>query len=203
MKKIILSLGLVLAFGLANAQDKKAVSTGEGFANGDVFVTGAIGYGNTNDKNTNTKTDSFIITPQVALFVSDNIAVGVKVGYSSDKTTNPGGTTNDETGFLAGAFARYYFTPASKFSLFGQLGYDYQSKTDNIALPNKIKNYSNNFGLGLGLNYFVSSNFSLETGLALLNFGNSKSDVSGDNGKTSFSIGSEFRLVTIGVSYKF
>ncbi|MBC7523176.1 MAG: porin family protein [Flavobacterium sp.] len=203
MKKIILTLGLVLAFGLANAQDKKPASTGEGFANGDVFVTGLISYGNTNDKNTDTKTDSFKLIPQVALFVSDNIAVGVRVGFTTDKTKTAGTTTVDNPGFLAGAFARYYFTPASKFSLFGQLGYDYMSKTDNLALPNKIKTYSNNFGLGLGLNYFVSSNFSIETGLALLNFGNEKTDVSGDNGNTSFKIGGDFTKLSIGVNYKF
>jgi outer membrane protein len=200
MKKIILTVAAVFAFGFANAQDKK--ETSEGFSKGDVFVTGALTLGSTNDKNADVKTSSFEIAPQLGYFVTENIAVGVKVGYSSNKTKTVGTTTSDVSGFGVGAFGRYYFTPASKFSLFGQLGFDYGSLTNNLSTP-KVKLNTTDVNLGLGLNYFVSSNFSLEAGVAALSFGNSKTDLSGDKGDSSFSFGGDWRAVSFGVNYKF
>jgi len=200
MKKIILTVAAVFAFGFANAQDKK--ETSEGFSKGDVFVTGALTLGSTNDKNADVKTSSFEIAPQLGYFVTENIAVGVKVGYSSNKTKTVGTTTSDVSGFGVGAFGRYYFTPASKFSLFGQLGFDYGSLTNNLSTP-KVKLNTTDVNLGLGLNYFVSSNFSLEAGVAALSFGNSKTDLSGDKGDSSFSFGGDWTAVSFGVNYKF
>ena len=92
MKKIILTVAAVFAFGFANAQDKKESS--EGFSKGDVFVTGAFSLGSTNDKNAEVKTSSFEIAPQLGYFVSENIAIGLKVGYSSDKTKSSVATTS-------------------------------------------------------------------------------------------------------------
>ncbi len=52
MKKIVLSLAAVLAFGLtAQAQDKPTY----GFQQSDVFVEGNFGLNSTNDKNTEQK----------------------------------------------------------------------------------------------------------------------------------------------------
>jgi hypothetical protein len=200
MKKIILTVAAVFAFGFANAQDKKESS--EGFSKGDVFVTGAFSLGSTNDKNAEVKTSSFEIAPQLGYFVSENIAIGLKVGYSSDKTKSSVATTSDISGIEVGAFGRYYFTPASKFSLFGQLGFDYGSLTNNLTNP-KAKLNTTDINLGLGLNYFVSSNFSIEAGVAALSFGNAKSDVSGDKGESAFSFGGDWRAVSFGVNYKF
>ena len=201
MKKIILTVAAVFAFGFANAQDKKEKS-GEGFSNGDVFVTGAFTLGSTNNKNTDVKTSSFEVNPQVGFFVTENIAVGLSVGYTSDKTKASGTTTADQSGFVGGAFGRYYFTPASKFSLFGQLGAQYQSLTDNLSNPkNKINGFG--AGLGLGLNYFVSSNFSIETGLSVLEFASAKSNATGAKNVSAFNFGGDWRAVSFGVNYKF
>jgi outer membrane protein len=58
-------------------------------------------------------------------------------------------------------------------------------------------------GLGLGLNYFVSSNFSLEAGLAVLEFASAKADVEGAKNVSGFNFGGDLRAVSIGVNYKF
>ena len=133
MKKIILTVAAVFAFGFANAQDKKA--SNEGFSKGDVFVTGALSL--SSDKTGDDKSNSFNLMPKVAYFVTENIAVGVKLGFGSQKEETKIGTvtttTTDESSFTGGVFGRYYFTPASKFSVFANLGVDLISTKNKLA----------------------------------------------------------------------
>jgi len=200
MKKIILTVAAVFAFGFANAQDKKESS--EGFSKGDVFVTGAFSLGSTNNKNNDEKTSSFEIAPQVNYFVTENISLGLSVGFASDKADVNGVDTQDDSSVSFGLAGRYYFTPASKFSVFGQLAAEYVSTTDNLSTPEfKVNGFG--AGLGLGLNYFVSSNFSIETSLAVLQFASAKADVTGAENVTAFGFGGDWRAVSFGVNYKF
>jgi outer membrane protein len=201
MKKIILTVAAVFAFGFANAQDKKESS--EGFSKGDVFVTGAFSLGSTKDNNgAELKTSSFEIAPQVNYFVTENISLGLKVGFASDKSEDNSGDLSDDSSVSFGLAGRYYFTPASKFSLFGELGAEYVTVTDNLSTPEyKVNGFG--AGLGLGMNYFVSSNFSIEAGVAVLNFASAKADVTGAENVTAFSFGGDWRAVSFGVNYKF
>lgn len=59
MKKVILTVAAIFAFGFANAQE----TTEGGFANGDVFITGAVGFGSS--KTGEAKTNSFEVSPSV------------------------------------------------------------------------------------------------------------------------------------------
>lgn len=195
MKKLFFAAVAVLGFTATQAQEGN--STG-GFAKGDTFITGAFTI--SSDKTGDDKSSGFEIAPQVGYFVSDNIAIGAKIGYESSSAESSGVDTEDLAGFKVGAFGRYYFTPANQFSLFGQLGVDYASEEDKLA------NYKvNDFGvaLGAGLNYFVSSNFSIEAGVGVLGYNSSKPDVSGADATNSFSFGGDWTSVTIGVNYKF
>lgn len=196
MKKVLLSAVALLAFGFANAQEEK--STNGGFSKGDVFVTGAVTLSSTSmDED---KSSSFEIAPQVGYFLTENIAIGGKIGYSSEKAENAFGDTEDMAGFTVGAFGRYYFTPASQFSLFGQLGLDYASMEDKLA---DYKVNAIGAGLGFGMNYFVSSNFSIEAGVGVLGFASAKADVDGAEASNTFQLGGDWRAVTFGVNYKF
>ncbi len=197
MKKVLLSAVALLAFGFANAQEEK--SNG-GFSKGDVFVTGAFTFGSTNDKDLEVKTNGFEIAPQVGYFLTENIAIGGKIGYKSEKVETVGVDTKDMAGLTLGAFGRYYFTPANQFSLFANLGLDYSSMENKL---NDVKVNGIDAGLGLGMNYFVSSNFSIEAGVAVLGFSSEKADVTGADGKTGFNFGGDWRAVTFGVNYKF
>lgn len=197
MKKVLLSAVALLAFGFANAQEEKA---NEGFAKGDVFVTGAFTLGS--EKTGDVKSSSFEIAPQVGFFLTENIAIGGKLGFASMKAENAGGDTQDEAGFTVGAFGRYYFTPASKFSLFAQLGLDYSSMEDKLATDYTESELG--LGLGAGMNYFVSSNFSIEAGVAVLGYSsNDNGGGSGVDKTNNFSFGGDWRAVTFGVNYKF
>ena len=196
MKKVLLSAVALLAFGFANAQEEKA---NEGFAKGDLFVTGAFTLGS--EKTGDVKSSSFEIAPQVGFFLTENIAIGGKLGYKADKAENAGGDTQDDAGFTVGAFGRYYFTPASKFSLFAQLGLDYSSMEDKLATDYTEAELG--LGLGAGLNYFVSSNFSIEAGVAVLGYSSNDNGGNGADKTNTFSFGGDWRAVTFGVNYKF
>jgi outer membrane protein len=198
MKKVLFAAAAVFAFGFANAQEEKGDG---GFAKGDVFVTGAFTFGSTNDKDFDTKTSGFEVAPQVGYFLTENIAIGAKLGFASFKEKTAGTTDVDFSSLSVGAFGRYYFTPADKFSLFAQLGVDYFTAENN--LPGGMKFNGLDAGLGAGLNYFVSSNFSIEAGVAVLGFSSEKADVTGAKGSTAFNFGGDWRAVTFGVNYKF
>jgi outer membrane protein len=198
MKKVLLSAVALLAFGFANAQEEK--STNGGFSKGDVFVTGAFTFGSSNDKDNEVKTNGFEIAPQVGYFLTENIAIGGKLGFASSKEETAGVDTEDMSGLTLGAFGRYYFTPANQFSLFANLGLDYSSMKDKLA-DAKLNGFQ--AGLGAGMNYFVSSNFSIEAGVAVLGFSSEKSDATGAKGTSSFGFGGDWRAVTFGVNYKF
>lgn len=203
MKKVLLSAVALLAFGFANAQEEKA---NEGFAKGDVFVSGAVTLNSS--KTGDFKTNSFEIAPKVGYFVTENIAVGASIGFSSDKVEEGDSATN--TGLGLGAFGRYYFTPASKFSLFAQLGFDYMSydnefgvDTDGSLFATDSESKEVGFGLGAGMNYFVSSNFSIEAGVAVLGYSSNDNGGNGAEKTNAFSFGGDWRAVTFGVNYKF
>ena len=198
MKKLLFAAAAVFAFGMANAQEGET----SGFAKGDVFVTGAFSVSGTNNKNTDEKTSYFEIAPQVNYFLTENISLGAKIGYTSDKAEANSVDTMDESTIAFGLVGRYYLTPASKFSLFGQLGVEYMSMTDNLSTPEfKVNGFG--AGLGLGLNYFVSSNFSIEASVAALEFASAKADVPNAENVTAFGFGGDWRSVSFGVNYKF
>ena len=199
MKKFFLTVAAVFAFGFANAQDKTE-TTGPGFSQGDTFVSGSFGINSTNNKNTDVKTNGFSIAPSVGYFFTENIALGARIGYSTDKTKVSGTTTGDNSSLAAGIFGRYYFTPASKFSVFTELAAAYQTDKDKIS---DVKVNGVGVGLGLGLSYFVSDHFAIEANYAALTYTSAKADVSGADSVNSFNLGANLNSVNIGLTYKF
>ena len=194
MKKIVLSMVAILAFGFANAQE----STGKGFSKGSIFVSGAIGINS--EKTGDNKSSGFEIEPKVGFFVTDNIAIGGKLGYRSDKAENAVTDTEDEARLTVGAFGRYYFTPSSDFSLFGELGVDYSSVDDKLA---DVKENEIGANLGLGLSYFVSSNFALEATWAGLGYTSNDNGGDGAEKTNTFGLGADLRSINFGLLYKF
>lgn len=199
MKKILLSAIAVMAFGFANAQE----STGTvGFKQGDIFATGSIGYGS--EKTGDFKTNQFNFSPKAGFFVTDNIAIGVQLGYTSSTEEQPGeGDVNSNT-FEVGAFGRYYFTPARNFSFFGQLSLGYATqKTDQDGVPGESKSNGVNVGLAPGISYFVSEHIALEATFGLLGYNTVKPDVDGAESTDSFNIGANLTDINFGIVYKF
>lgn len=203
MKKILLSAAAVMAFGLVSAQE----STGSaGFKQGDVFASGAVGY--SSEKTGDNKSDQFTVIPRAAYFVTDNIALGAQIGYTTGTETVEGpfgGSVDQDTNvFSAGVFGRYYFTPARNFSFFGQLGVDFATaKTEIEGVPGEAKANGFNVGLAPGISYFVSDHIALEATFGLLGYNSVKPDVDGAESTDTFDIGFDLENINFGIVYKF
>ena len=196
MKKVLLSAVALLAFGFANAQEE--TKGNGGFAKGDVFVSGAFSIGS--EKTGDDKSSGFEIEPKVGYFVTENIAIGGKLGFASYKAEDTFGDTDDLSALTVGAFGRYYMTPASQFSLFGQLGFDYSSIDDKLA---DVQENEIGLNLGLGLSYFVSNNWSIEATWAGLGYTSNDNGGNGAEKTNSFGLGADLRAISFGVNYKF
>ena len=204
MKKIILTMAAVFALTFANAQDKKEdkkEKSGEGFSNGDLYLTGTAGFSST--KTGDAKSNGFTLSPGIGYFLSENLALEGGLMFNSG-TTNSGqvGSLDQKTtGFGVNAGVKYYWTPASKFSLSigGNLSY-MSNKYDNGIASSTGKVIGLN--IPLGLNYFVSNDFALTSTWG--GFGYSSND-NGGNGadKTDgFNLGLDFSSIKFGLLYK-
>jgi len=184
MKKIVLAAIAVMGFSFANAQTT-------GFSKGDVVVSGAFGIGS--EKTGDSKSNSFVLVPAAGYFVSENIAIGGKLGFGSSKENDV--KSND---FTVGAFGRYYFTPASPFSVFGQAGVDFTNSKAGDFKSNEI-----GASVGLGLSYFLSNHFAIEATWAGLGYSVNNNGGHGAEKTNSFGIATDLTDVRFGVVYKF
>lgn len=198
MKKVILTVAAVFAFGFANAQDKTESS--EGFAKGDVFATGGFGFGSS--KTGDDKESAFTIAPAVGYFVTENIAIGARLGFSTgtEETAGIETKTNDFNGQV---FGRYYWTPASQFSLFGEANVGFGSS--KVEVEGVDAGDSSNFGVnvGFGVNYFLSSNWSIEAGWAGLGFNSDDNGGDGAEKTNTFGLALDLSSINFGLNYKF
>jgi len=196
MKKLLFTAAIaVLGFTSVNAQDE--MTTVGGFEEGDVFVSGSVGFGN--ESFGEQSSNVFNFAPKAGLFVSDNIAVGVKAGFTSFSGDNDGVDTVDQNEYAVGAFGRYYFAPSNQFSLFTELGVDYTTGEDKLA---DLEYDGFDIAFAPGISYFVSDNFSIEATLGVLSYETNKFDGADDSTNT-FNVGLDFADINFGVVYKF
>jgi len=199
MKKLLLSALAVCAFTFSNAQETETTES-NGVAKGDMMISGAFGFDS--ESTGDLKENSFTIAPRFAYFVSDNISVGAKIGYTSTKKDD--GVADDiKTNALSlGAFARYYCSPTTKFSLFAELGADFTSYKWEQGSADAD---SSGFGLGVapGVSYFLSDAFAIEASWGLLGYNTNDNGGNGADSTDKFELGLDTRDLTIGFAYKF
>lgn len=155
MKKITMIMALAFTAAVASAQ---------GFKKSNNILEGTASYTKT------TGTDGiYTVSPALAHFVTDRVAVGVSGTFGDDGTVST-------TGF--GIFARCYFLDVKGVLVHSQLGAGTISA--NTA---GVKVSSTTVNMGLGANYFVTKRLSLNAGLGnLVNFTSS-------DGKSTTTIG--------------
>lgn len=208
MKKLVLSLSALFAFGLANAQE----TTTEGFKKGDAFISGGAGFSSIKSGEYS-KSNQFNISPRAAYFVTNNIALGVSLNYlhiKMDESPTDVGTYNQKNNSItAGVFGRYYVTPANKFSFFAQLGVDYVSTKHTIRGDIYDMDYKTN---GVGVNfspavsYFISDHFALEALFGILSYNSYKpknDSVVNEPSTDTFNAGLDLSNINLGLVYKF
>ncbi|MBC5837242.1 OmpW family outer membrane protein [Flavobacterium muglaense] len=208
MKKIILTVAAVFAFGFANAQDGSKSDKSFSFSDSDIFVEGNLGFNSTNNKNTEVKMNSVSFSPKISYFVAENLAVGVQVSVGSSKSEFNGTTLSKSSSFGAGVFGRYYFLDlGQRFKTYAEAGVNYGSTKEGLS-PADVKATGLGAGLGLGINYFVTKKIVLNFALRdILSYSTAKVD----GGKSSSSFGFDlngnvanpFATGSFGVGYIF
>ena len=183
----------VFAFTSLNAQDE---SIG-GFAKGDVYASGTVGYNSTKvaDDNAN----QFTFSPAVGYFITENLAleagliIGSDENFSEDKSSSFGGSIG----------ANYFFTPTEKFSFSLGAGFAYQSSKfePNGGTESTFKGFA--IAVSPGLNYFVSNNFSLSASVGALSYSSAKEDADGAESINNFGLNLNLSNINFGLIYKF
>lgn len=123
---------------------------------------------------------NFDLTPRVAWFIQDNLAVGLSIlaGVSTSKTNS---TTSTSFRYGIGPVARYYITgnalnSVRKTRWFADLNIGFSGANTKITGESSISTNGIGTGLGPGIAYFINQNIALEA-LAKYNlsagFGNS------------------------------
>ncbi|RSK46577.1 hypothetical protein [Hymenobacter perfusus] len=164
------------------------------------------------------------ISPQVGLFIADNVAAGLSVGYTSRKQTSPYYTgpapdlyQRSVTGnsFRVAPYLRYYYMPTATFGVFGHLiaSYDKWSDkyTDNAPGTSVGENQGHNIGLSIipTMVFFPVEKVGLELAFGSIGYnrGSSTSGSSIPNGFEDKNVGSSFganfgfNQLTLGASY--
>ncbi|WP_396154605.1 outer membrane beta-barrel protein [Flavobacterium macrobrachii] len=193
MKKIILSVAAVFAFGFANAQDKNESS---GFSKGSMFLSGNISYDST--KEGDLKSNQLTFSPTFGYFLTEDIALGGRLNVLSGEDEDKTKTTE----FGLELFGRKYWTASSQFSLFGELAVGFGSGKEEPAVGGENKYKAFGVNAGIGVNYFISSAWALEAKWAALGYNSLKFD-GADDAATSFGLGADLSNISLGLLYKF
>lgn len=192
MKKIILSIAVVLAFSSVNAQEKKESTAG--LSKGNILLLGDFSY--SSSKFGEETSNSLTLSPGLGYMMSDKLAIVGSLAITSD-TDNDGVTETKTSGFGVAAGIRYFITPADKFSL--SIGADlaYGSSKEGDVKVNTTA-----FNVPVGLHYFVSNNFAITSSWAGLGYSSSKADTDGAEALNNFSLGMNMSSISFGLLYK-
>ncbi|UMQ42473.1 porin family protein [Chryseobacterium sp. Y16C] len=216
MKKLLLASAIAL-FGLSNAQ----------IAKGTTYLSGSVGYSQVETNNGNNKTENFNVLPTVGYFVGTNLAVGLGVGYQTQKDTNISTTvlpsttivtTNEvkQPAFVVAPFVRKYWTLGDKLYIFGQLAVPMQfgkteventsvatsgSTTTTTSTSTEAKYTQVGVTVKPGLDYFLNKNWSIEATIGEFGYNNYKPK-DGD-ATNNYNFGLNLSSVTFGVKYVF
>lgn len=178
MKKIILTVAAVMAFGFANAQE--ATTETKGLAKGDMWAEGGFSFKSSDAGGPDDVASSYSFTPKIGYMMDDKWGVGGFLDFS-------GGKQNDDDKFGTfgiGAFARYYFLSLGadkSFQAYGELGLGYSSEQFEPDGGDKFTDSAMNANIDLGMNYFFTPNWAATFTLANILSYNSSNPENGDN----------------------
>jgi opacity protein-like surface antigen len=199
MKKIILSVVAIMAFGFANAQDKK--EGGAGLAKGDLYLTGAFGF--SSESTGDVKGNEFRIAPGAGFLISDNIAIEGQIRYESGSDTDAADVETKTNGIGIAAGAKYFFTPANAFSVSLGANISYMSsKSEENEFDTSFTTKEIGFNVPLGLHYFVSNNFAITSTWGGLGYSSNDNGGDGADKTNGLSLGLNMESISFGLIYK-
>ncbi|MEM5566220.1 OmpW family outer membrane protein [Psychroserpens sp. AS72] len=199
MKKLLL-MAAVAVFGFSNVNAQDENTTG-GFAEGDVYVSGTVGF--TSQSQDEAKTNNLSFSPTVGYFISENIALEFNLLVGSSKQEF-GGAEDKQSQFGAGLGATYFFTPSEQFSFTLGAGVAYvSSKEEEAGFDDDYKVNTLGFAVAPGVNYFVSDCIALRASIGALSYTSSKADVDGAEALNTFALNLDLSDINFGITYKF
>ena len=192
--------------------------------NAQVFIGGGASFTSSADEkeNNNTLTDKqstfgFAFSPNVGVFLSENLAIGIDLNLrtSTKKSGIDPETILKQSSIGVNPYMRYYAWSWNKFSVFGQgnIGVNLLKSTveyEGIVGDAKVTQFY--ISVYPGLSYDVSEKLSLETSINFLSFGYDHSVVEDDSysyTKSEFYFGAGLDnivntgYISIGAKYKF
>ena len=194
MKKLLFTAAVaVLGFTSLSAQEEAKT---EGFAKGDLFVSGSVGFNSS--KTGDAKSNDLNFSPSVGYFISENIALEVNLMIGSGEDV----ADNKTTDLGAGLGATYFFTPASQFSFTVGAGFGYANSKIEYDGGGEDKVDSFRFAVAPGVHYFVSDKFALRASVGALSYASSKVD-GADDATNNFGLNIDLSDINFGIVYKF
>jgi hypothetical protein len=176
MKKILMTLVAVAMATTMNAQ---------------WYVGGTVGYNYTKDKNTDVKSNTFVITPELGYNLNEKWAVGMKIGYAYNKVDDA--KSNE---FVVNPYARYTFVKLDKVNFFvdGGFEYNYVKVEDDSA---------NGFGISFKPGVAVNLNEKVSFVAHVGNVGWSSAKAKNAKSVQSVDLGLNLTSVDFGLYYNF
>lgn len=176
MKKILMTLVAVAMATTMNAQ---------------WYVGGTVGYNYTKDKNTDVKSNTFVITPELGYNLNEKWAVGMKIGYAYNKVDDA--KSNE---FVVNPYARYTFVKLDKVNFFvdGGFEYNYVKVEDDSA---------NGFGISFKPGVAVNLNEKVSFVAHVGNFGWASAKAKNAKSVQSVDLGLNLASVDFGLYYNF
>jgi hypothetical protein len=169
-----------------------------------LYLTGTANF--TSQKTGDFTTNNFILAPGVGYFLSEKLAIEGSLVYSTGKTKDffDGNVFEvKRSGFGVNAGVKYFWTPASKFSLSVGGNISYYSFKEEVAQFGSDYN-SNVIGVNVpvGLHYFVSDSFAITStwgGLGYSSNGNGGHRAEKTN---AIDMGLDMSAISFGLIYK-
>ena len=197
MKKLLVASAIAL-FGLSNAQ----------IAKGTTYISGQVGYEGVKNNNTEVNNDTFSIVPTVGYFVSNDVAVGLGIGYATTSTKAPtlaGEAKNSTSAIVVEPFVRKYWNLGEKLYFFGQLSVPMAWGNDKAELSGTevSKDKFSSYGVVIkpGLDYVINKNWSVEATIG--KFGYESASYKDAESVENYGFGLNFNNVGFGVKYFF
>ena len=155
------------------------------------YVGGTVGYNYTKDKNTDVKSNTFVITPELGYNLNEKWAVGMKIGYAYNKVDDA--KSNE---FVVNPYARYTFVKLDKVNFFvdGGFEYNYVKVEDDSA---------NGFGISFKPGVAVNLNEKISFVAHVGNFGWASAKAKNAKSVQSVDLGLNLTSVDFGLYYNF
>ena len=171
------------------------------------YIGGGVGFeSSSSDGNSDTY---FMIQPEVGYNLSDNLAVGVMIGYGENKLTLKDAHGNKVSGkvkaFTINPYLRYTFAKFDKVNLFldGGISYTNTKETASAVGGEDVKN--NTFGIGIkpGVAVNLTDKLTFVSHFGFIGYENSKDDYEGAKAVNTFGAKIDATSLSFGLYYNF